>query len=532
MSTVYRDVRYTRERSPSSEDEKYKSTTVRRYKVGSGGGSVTRVERYEDDDDVRSRYSHSHVGGRPSGDVVEVDRRVERTTYTPDRPRSAFDPPSSPRDREFEYYREDGDRYRSVKYEREREVDKDYHGPERVSRTKVVEESRDVSLPRARRYPWEDAPETELRIEKRVERRSPDGDVKIKEKVEERREEPRDTKERELRIERRVIDERDPFDEDRHHHHHHHDHHHDEVERYRKEVEYYSSPNPPPAPIVIRQKAPEQNVIVHEAPSPAPIIFPPQRSEPNIIVLRDEHREVTRHDDRRAEAEYWRRREELDAMERYERRRRDERDYESDGVDEDYYVKRTVIKRERSDSDEHKKRHLAEGALAGAGLGALISGRKDSEHHDHRGRKVLAGAALGALGTEVVRRARSAYEDRHFEEYDDYEDDDRHRHRSKSRSRLKTGLAIVSSIIEPHYVVPFSDFECISCRVVELIYYGRVLLLSPLLVVLSICRIIGLKRKKRTVDARDAAILLIVTRRPEVAVAVVASPNPMLLKLL
>lgn len=447
MSTVYRDTRYTRERSPSSDDEKFKSTTVRRYKVGSGG-SVSRIERYEDDDDVKSRYSHSHVGGgRASGDVLEVDRRVERTTYTPDRPRSAFDPPSSPREREFDYYRDDGDRYRSVKYERDREVDREYYAPERVTRTKVVEETRDLPelRGRERRYPWED--ETDLRIEKRVERRSPDGDIKIKEKIEERRDEPRDTKERELRIERRVVEERDPYDD--HHHHHHHDHHHDEVERYRREVEYYSTPDPPAAPVVIRQKAPEQKVIIHEAAHQAPVIFSPPRQEPNIIVLRDEHREVARHDDHRAEEEYWRRRQQLDAMERYERRRREEREYESDGVDEDYYIKRTVITRDRSGSDDHhKKRHLAEGALAGAGLGAIMSGRgrdKESEGHEHsgRGRKVLAGAALGALGTEVVRRARSAYEDRH-EDYDDYEEDDRHGHRSKSRSRLKTGLAIVS----------------------------------------------------------------------------------------
>ena len=416
MSTVYKDVRYTtreRERSPSSDDEKYKSTTVRRYKVTPAGSSSSRIERYEEDDDVRSRYSHSHVGGHPSGDFLEVDRR---TTYTTDRPRPTYESPTSPRDREFSYYRDDGDKYRSVKYE---------------------------SRSRERRYPWEDAPETEMRIEKRVER-SPDGDVRIKEKIEERREEPRDVKEKELRIERRVV-EKDPYD-DHHRHHHHHEYDHDEVERYRKEVEYYNAPNPPASPIVIRNKAPEQKVVVHEAPHPAPIIYSPPRNEPNIIVFRDgHHHEVSRRDDRRAEEEYWRRRAEMDAMERYERRRREERDHESDGVDEDYYVKRTVIRRDRSDSsDHHKKRHLAEGALAGAGISALVAGggRKGSDSHGHRGRKVLAGAALGALGTEVVRRAKSAYEDR-YDEYD-YDDDDRHRHRSKSRSRVKTGLAIVS----------------------------------------------------------------------------------------
>ncbi|RYP80634.1 hypothetical protein DL769_002379 [Monosporascus sp. CRB-8-3] len=402
MTTVYKDVRYTRERSPSSDEEKFKSTTVRRYKVD--GSSVSRIERYEDDEDARSRYSHSHAGGRASGDLLEVDRRVERTSYTPDRPRSAYDAPPSPREREFEYHRDDGDRHRSLKYE-----------------------SREVTSPRGRerRYPWDDPPETEMRLEKRVE------------KFEERRDEPRDTKEKELRIERRVIEERDPYDD----HHHHHHHHHDDIERYRREVEYYAAPDPPPAPIVIRQKAPEQKVIVHEA---APVILPPQpRQEPNIIVLRDEHREVSRRNDNRAEEEYWRRRGELDALERYERRRREERQYESDGVDEDYYIKRTVIRRERSSSSDHKKRHLAEGALAGAGLSALMAGGRDKESgsRDHRGRKVLAGAALGALGTAVARRAKSAYDDRYHDEYD-YEEDDHHRSRSKSRSRLKTGLAI------------------------------------------------------------------------------------------
>ncbi|RYP20021.1 hypothetical protein DL766_008296 [Monosporascus sp. MC13-8B] len=406
MTTVYKDVRYTRERSPSSDGEKSKSTTVRRYKVD--GSSVSRIERYEDDNDARSRYSHSHAGGRASGDLLEVDRRAERTHYTPDRPRSVYDAPPSPREREFEYHRDDGDRYRSLKYE-----------------------SREVTSPRGRdrRYPWDDPPETEMRLEKRVE------------KYEERRDEPRDAKERELRIERRVIEERDPYDD-----HHHHHHHHDEVERYRREVEYYAAPDPPPAPIVIRQKAPEQKVIVHEA---APVIFPPQpRQEPNIIVLRDEHREVSRRNDNRAEEEYWRRREEREAMERYERRRREERQYESDGVDEDYYIKRTIIRRDRSSSSDHKKRHLAEGALAGAGLGALIAGRGDREggSRDHRGRKVLAGAALGALGTEVVRRAKSAYEDRYQDEYD-YEEDGHPRPRSKSRSRLKTGLAISAAAL-------------------------------------------------------------------------------------
>ncbi|KAI0845962.1 hypothetical protein F5Y00DRAFT_272334 [Daldinia vernicosa] len=420
MSQVYRerDVRYTREDDPSSDDDRYTSTTVRRYKVGGGGRVVERdrIERYEEDDDRRSRHSHSHSHsnvGRSSGETLEVDRRVERTSY-PERPRSAFDS-------------HDHDRYRTVEYERERDVDRD-HYPERHSRTKVVEEiktsspsPRDHYWDRRSAYPWDDVRE-DVRTEKRIVREDANGELQLKEKTEEYREEPRDYKERDLMIERRVEVDREPHDVD--------------IERYRKEVEYYAAPTPPQAPVVIRQKFPEQKVVIHEAPAPAPVILP--RQEPTYIVLRDERRQVAPRPEPREEEDYHYRRE--------DRRRRDERQYESDGYDEDYYIKRTIITRERSSSsDRHKKRHLAEGALAGAGLTALLSGHggKNSEYPEHRGRKVLAGAALGAIGSEAVRRAKSAYEDRHEDRYEDHYDDSyRHQHRSKSRSRLTTGLAI------------------------------------------------------------------------------------------
>ncbi|KAI1152000.1 hypothetical protein F4825DRAFT_476428 [Nemania diffusa] len=419
MAQIYRerDIRYTRERSPASDDDERQFKTVSTYKVGgSSGGATTRlerVERYEEDDDRRSRYSHSHVG-RAAPEVIEVDRRTEKTVY-PDRPRSAFEPPS----RGSDSLRGDGDRLRTVEYEREVERDRDYYIPERRSRTRVVEETRDVVSPSRehyweRRRPWDDH-ETDLRLEKRVVRQDSDGDVKVKEKSldiykdkHHHHDEPREYKDRDIRIERRYVEDRDPHDAG-------------EVERYRREVEYYSAPDPPPAPIVMRQKMPEQKVIINEAPHPAPVIIP--RSDPAFIVLR-ENREPRRDED------YY--------------RRHEERPYERESYDEDYYIKKTVIRRDRSSSsDHHKKRHLAEGALAGAGLGALVGSRRGRDgEKEHKGRKVLAGAALGALGTEVIRRARSAYEDRHDEYDEEYDDRYRHRSRSKSRSRLATGLAI------------------------------------------------------------------------------------------
>ncbi|KAI0454350.1 hypothetical protein F5B21DRAFT_504451 [Xylaria acuta] len=416
MAQIYRerDVRHTRERSRSSSDDERRYKTVSTYKVGGPRGTTSRlerIERYDDDDDRRSRYSHSHAG-RGTAEVVEVDRRVEKTAY-PDRPRSAFD----------DSFRGDGDRLRTVEYERDVERERDYYLPERRSRGRVVEETRETRdvVEDTRDHYWDRRPawndhETDVRLEKRIVRRDSDGDVEVKKKTldidihkdkhHHHHDEPREYKERDVKIERRYIDERDTHDP--------------EIERYRREVEYYSAPDPPQQPIVIRQKMPEQKVIVHEAPHPAPVIVP--RADPAFIVLREENREPRRDDD------YY--------------RRQDDRRYERDSYDEDYYIKKTVIRRDRSSSsDHHKKRHIAEGALAGAGVAALVGGRgKDGERHQHKGRKVLAGAALGALGTEVIRRARSAYDDRHDEyESDDY---DRHRHRSKSRSRLATGLAI------------------------------------------------------------------------------------------
>ncbi|KAI0205842.1 hypothetical protein F4808DRAFT_470801 [Astrocystis sublimbata] len=422
MASVYRerDARYARERSRSSSGDESRYKTVSHYKVGGRGTTrLERVDRYEEDDndDRRSRYSHSHAGRRPA-ESVEVDRRVEKTAY-PDRPRSAYEESSR------------GDRRRTTEYDREVDIERDYYIPERRPRGRVAEETRDVFEDTRdhrghyweRRPPWEDQ-ETDVRLEKRIVRRDEDGDVEVKKKTldidvhkdkhhhhhHHHHDEPRvDYKERDVRVERRYVDERDSHDPD--------------VERYRREVEYYSAPDPPPQPIVIRQRLPEQRIVVHEAPPPPPVIVP--RADPAFIVLREREREERR--EPRRDDDYY--------------RREDERRHERDSYDEDYYIKRTVIRRDRSSSsDHHKKRHLAEGALAGAGAAALFGRGKEGENQG-RGRKVLAGAALGALGTEVIRRARSAYEDRHDEyESDDY--DHHRRHRSKSRSRLTTGLAI------------------------------------------------------------------------------------------
>ena len=112
----------------------------------------------------------------------------------------------------------------------------------------------------------------------------------------------------------------------------------------------------------------------------------------------------------------------------------------------------------------HGHVRLAEGAAAGAGLAALAASRRgaDGELPTHRGRKVLAGAALGALGTEVFKRARSAYNDRYADDDDLYYDYHHRRGRSRSRSRarddrddddrdrhykIKTGLGLAAAAL-------------------------------------------------------------------------------------
>lgn len=347
----YRTTRVYRERRDSeSDDERFKATTVTRYKV-----NQPRVERYdrtekfiEMDDERRSRYSG------PANDFVDYERRDR--AYVPDRPRSALDV--------------EADRSRTVFYERDVERDRD----------------------------WERRPrhhDEDLRVEKRVEER---------------------------------------FD-DAHGH---------EVERYRKETEYYHEPERSSAPVVVRQRAPDQKIIVQEAP-PQQIVIP--RQEPNIIVLREREgeRDVARvpYDE---EYYYRHERREVGAHKGDRRigRRRDE--YHSD--DDDYYYRRTV-RRERSQSSDHHKRHIAEGALAGAGITALLSSRPNEygEIPEGRGKKVLAGAALGAIGTEAIRRAHSAYEDRYG---DGEESPDRH-------SALKKGLGIAAVALAAAGAVKYQD---------------------------------------------------------------------------
>ncbi|XP_044715624.1 uncharacterized protein HRG_10805 [Hirsutella rhossiliensis] len=373
MGDSYRGSRAYRDRDDNDEDDRFRSTTVTRYKVAPSraGDRYERSERFDPaDDDRRSRFS----APRPSPDFLD-ERRSQAAL---ERPRSEYEPTMA-------------DRPRSLYYERD--VERDVRREPDRSRMSVYDDwdRRSYRDPREPRH---------------------DDEIKVERKIEER------------------------IDDDLGH----------EVERYRKETEYYVPADPAPAPVIIRQQAQEpQKIIVQEAPSPAPIVVP--RQQPGVVVLRDreQDRNMVRRERDPFDEEYYYRHERRDlgpyrgdrdyTVSRYERRRRDD-DYSYYSDDDDYYVRRTVVRRERSESAHRHKRELAEGALAGAGLTALVSSRRDGygDLPENRGRKVLAGAALGALGTEALRRAHSAYGERWG---DGRESPDHH-------SRLRKGLGFAA----------------------------------------------------------------------------------------
>ncbi|PHH82137.1 hypothetical protein CDD82_6895 [Ophiocordyceps australis] len=340
-----------------------------------------------EDDRIRSSTTVTRYKWTPARAVDRYQDDDRRSRFSPRTSGDLADPPRSA----YESYA--GDRPRAMYYDRD-VVERDArHEPDR---SRPVYETRDGDRDWNRRlYRYDD-------------------DYKVEKKYEDR------------------------FDDDHGH----------EIERYRKETEYFAPAEPPPAPVIIRQQAPEpQKIIVQEAPS-TPIIVP--RQQPGVLVVRDreQDRDLVRRDREPYDQEYYWRHERRDvgpyrgerdyALSRYERRHRrdDDNSWYSDDADQDYFLRRTYVRRERSESPHRHRRQLAEGALAGAGISALMSSRRDSygELQENRGRKVLAGAALGALGSEALRRARSAYGDSWL---DDHASPEGH-------SRLRRGLGLAA----------------------------------------------------------------------------------------
>ncbi|RAL58349.1 hypothetical protein DID88_005221 [Monilinia fructigena] len=399
------------------------------------------VDYYSSDDDDRSPYGRS----KPNGSTY---RTVQRYRVTPSRVEDVDDTRSI-RSTHKEYENRRGDR---IEIDRRVEVDRERYDSE-PRRTERIEVDRRVEVDRERYEP--ERPRSAIDYDRAVEyQRSTVERSREPERERDRTrtvvyERERERSDSPLPWERRRNDrpwetERDPY----------------ELERYSRETEYYDRPEPTPPPIIIRQRAPEpQQIIVQEAPSPAPIIIPQPAPEPQRVEVIERKTEIQqeiipRPEPRREEDEYYYRRDVRrdDEMLAYDRR--DGR-YDDGYESEDYVVRKKVVRREarsRSHSPHHR-RHLAEGALAGAGAAALLASHREKQGIEtaHRGRSVLGGAALGAIGAEVVTRARSRYRDSR---------ESRSRSRSSSahgHHKLKTALGLAAAAIAAGAAVKYAQ---------------------------------------------------------------------------
>ena len=278
-----------------------------------------------------------------------------------------------------------------------------------------------------------------------------------------------------------------------------------EVEKYSKSTEYFSQPQPAPQPIIIRESAPPQPIIIREERrAPQPIIIREERREPHYEFIereevRDESRSLVRRNDppspspepqqsparstvarstvarstataqapepQKQEEDYFyeRRIREVDRAPRRHEESHDRRteirpkdsasNYSSDDSYE--YVRKERTYEDDRDHSPHHKRHLAEGAIAGIGAAEILRHHRKSEGKQAGGRvkSTLGGAAVGALGAEVISRARSRRRgsgsrsrSSSYESKRDRRDKKKHRSRSRSKSMSRKQLAGLAGI--------------------------------------------------------------------------------------
>lgn len=275
---------------------------------------------------------------------------------------------------------------------------------------------------------------------------------------------------REVRIEREVSREPPRRERDRDSY---------ELDHYTKTTDYYArEPREAPHPIIIRNDAPTPIIIREQAPQPV-IIREERARSPRSEIHREREREreerrtevehksevneertmVKREPSPPQEDEYYYQRTTRELQRRDNKERDDYDDYRSQreirprdsasqygrrDQSEDYYYRREEYDNgERARSKSRHRLHVAEGALAGLAAGGLVNSRRKREGEKSGGLKNLAGGAIvGALGTEIVSRARSRFRDgrsRSGSRERSWEREGRRRHRghddSRSRSR-------------------------------------------------------------------------------------------------
>lgn len=184
---------------------------------------------------------------------------------------------------------------------------------------------------------------------------------------------------------------------------------------------------------------PKQPVLIREARTS----YTSPRESDYDVVRRSEadedpyyyhrHRRVREHDDHRSRREL----SPNDSVSQTSRRRRGDRDQDYSSDDSMVY-----IRKETRDYDDHPhhRRHMAEGALVGAGAAELFRShsKKDGEvsHGASRVGKTVGAGALGAVAVNAASRARDYYhrsKSRHRAH--SFEDDRSHRHSRHGRSR-------------------------------------------------------------------------------------------------
>lgn len=425
MSLTYRERerdRYDDSRtsvSSSRRDGTY--TTVKRYRIG--------------EDDSRSSVDRRFQVNRP-GERVEETRIVRRELDVVEEPRR--------RDPEPRYSETD----LVIRRDREEEPRRDF----------------------AYDRPRDDRDDTkELVIRRTTTRDEP-------------REEVRDLRVGRYEVDRREFRERDyellSPDRDRY----------PDLQRYSRSTEYFSQPQQPQTiiikqePIIIRERArddeydivrrsdvEDRTVVRREPPRGAPreeeyfyekktkeVEAPRREKSDDFYERRD--REVSPHDS-------------VSQVGRRDRSRGRDRDYESD--DSMVYVRKETREEDYSrDESPHHRRHIAEGVLAGVGAAELLRHHRNKEGRETSGTLGRIGTdigagVIGAVGAEVVTRARSRYRsksrrgdhsrsrsrsrsgsrERHKSRSRKHKKDSRSRSRSGSRSKAKTlaGLGLAAA---------------------------------------------------------------------------------------
>ncbi|KAJ6168602.1 hypothetical protein N7497_001445 [Penicillium chrysogenum] len=184
----------------------------------------------------------------------------------------------------------------------------------------------------------------------------------------------------------------------------------------------------------------KQSVLIREARNP---YISPRESDYDVVRRSEadedpyyyhRHRRLREYDEHRSRREL----SPDDSVSQTSRRRRGDRDHDYSSDDSMVY-----IRKETRDYDDHPhhRRHMAEGALVGAGAAELLRSRskKDGEvsHGASRIGKTLGAGALGAVAVNAASHARDYYHRSKSRHRSHSFEDDRssHRHSRHGRSR-------------------------------------------------------------------------------------------------